>query len=293
MNRLQTLSRRLKEAAMHAVFLLAACVSILCVALICVFLFTSGVPAMREIGFVQFLLGKVWKPSAGIYGILPMVVGSVYVTGIALALGVPIALLTAVELAYFCPARAYRVIKPAIELLAGIPSVVYGFFGIVVLVPAVRVLGAPWDGRGNSILTASILLAIMILPTIVGVIEPALRAVPRSCYEGALALGATHERSVYTAVLPAARSGVLAGIVLGLGRAMGETMAVIMVAGNQARMPKGILQGIRTLTGNIVIEMGYAEGLHREALIATGVVLFTFILIINLAFSALKRRERA
>ena len=292
MNRLQTLSRRLKEAAMHAVFLLAACVSILCVALICVFLFTSGVPAMREIGFVQFLLGKVWKPSAGIYGILPMVVGSVYVTGIALALGVPIALLTAVELAYFCPARAYRVIKPAIELLAGIPSVVYGFFGIVVLVPAVRVLGAPWDGRGNSILTASILLAIMILPTIVGVIEPALRAVPRSCYEGALALGATHERSVYTAVLPAARSGVLAGIVLGLGRAMGETMAVIMVAGNQARMPKGILQGIRTLTGNIVIEMGYAEGLHREALIATGVVLFTFILIINLAFSALKRRER-
>ena len=293
MNRLQTLSRRLKEAAMHAVFLLAACVSILCVALICVFLFTSGVPAMREIGFVQFLLGKVWKPSAGIYGILPMVVGSVYVTGIALALGVPIALLTAVELAYFCPARAYRVIKPAIELLAGIPSVVYGFFGIVVLVPAVRVLGAPWDGRGNSILTASILLAIMILPTIVGVIEPALRAVPRSCYEGALALGATHERSVYTAVLPAARSGVLAGIVLGLGRAMGETMAVIMVSGNQARMPKGILQGIRTLTGNIVIEMGYAEGLHREALIATGVVLFTFILIINLAFSALKRRERA
>ena len=292
MNRLQTLSRRLKEAAMHAVFLLAACVSILCVALICVFLFTSGVPAMRETGFVQFLLGKVWKPSAGIYGILPMVVGSVYVTGIALALGVPIALLTAVELAYFCPARAYRVIKPAIELLAGIPSVVYGFFGIVVLVPAVRVLGAPWDGRGNSILTASILLAIMILPTIVGVIEPALRAVPRSCYEGALALGATHERSVYTAVLPAARSGVLAGIVLGLGRAMGETMAVIMVAGNQARMPKGILQGIRTLTGNIVIEMGYAEGLHREALIATGVVLFAFILIINLAFSALKRRER-
>ena len=293
MNRLQTLSRRLKEAAMHAVFLLAACVSILCVALICVFLFTSGVPAMREIGFVQFLLGKVWKPSAGIYGILPMVVGSVYVTGIALALGVPIALLTAVELAYFCPARAYRVIKPAIELLAGIPSVVYGLFGIVVLVPAVRVLGAPWDGRGNSILTASILLAIMILPTIVGVIEPALRAVPRSCYEGALALGATHERSVYTAVLPAARSGVLAGIVLGLGRAMGETMAVIMVAGNQARMPKGIFQGIRTLTGNIVIEMGYATGLHREALIATGVVLFAFILIINLAFSALKRRDAA
>lgn len=293
MNRFRAWSKRLGESSMRIVFLLAACVSILCVGLICAFLFISGVPAMKEIGFGQFLLGRVWKPGAEIYGIYPMIVGSVIVTGIALLLGVPVALLTAIELAFFCPERVYRLLRPAIELLAGIPSVVYGFFGIVVLVPAVRTLGAPWDGRGNSILTASILLAIMILPTIVGVVEPALRAVPRSYYEGALALGATHERSVYTAVVPAAGSGVMAGIVLGLGRAMGETMAVIMVAGNQARMPKGILQGIRTLTGNIVIEMGYAEGLHREALIATGVVLFVFILIINLAFSALKRRESA
>ena len=281
------------EKGMALVFLLAALVSILCVGLICVFLFANGIPAMREIGVLDFLLGRTWKPGNDIYGIFPMIIGSVYVTGGALLLGVPIALLTAVYLAYFCPDGLYRLLKPAVELLAGIPSVVYGFFGIVVLVPFVRTISEPLDGKGNSIATASILLAIMILPTIIGVVEPALRAVPRSYYEGALALGATHERSVYTAVVPAAGSGILAGIVLGVGRAMGETMAVIMVAGNQARMPKGIFQGIRTLTGNIVIEMGYAAGLHREALIATGVVLFAFILIINLAFSALKRRDAA
>lgn len=284
--------KEFKEKAMKIVFLLMALVSVACVALICVFLISSGVPAIKEIGLGHFLLGRTWKPGADLYGIFPMIVGSVYVTGLALLIGVPVALLTAVYLAYFCPARVYRFIKPAVELLAGIPSVVYGFFGIVVLVPAVRALGEPFQGKGNSILTASLLLAIMILPTIIGVVEPAIRAVPRSHYEGSLALGATHERSVFFAVLPAARSGVLAGIVLGLGRAMGETMAVIMVAGNQARMPKGIWQGVRTLTGNIVLEMGYATGLHREALIATGVVLFVFILIINLAFSALKGRDR-
>ena len=288
---LRTLLAVIREKGMALVFLFAALVSILCVGLICVFLFANGIPAIREIGVPEFLLGRTWKPGNDIYGIFPMIVGSVYVTGGALLLGVPIALLTAVYLAYFCPDGLYRLLKPAVELLAGIPSVVYGFFGIVVLVPFVRTISEPLDGKGNSIATASILLAIMILPTIIGVVEPALRAVPRSYYEGALALGATHERSVYTAVVPAAGSGILAGIVLGVGRAMGETMAVIMVAGNQARMPKGVFQGIRTLTGNIVIEMGYAAGLHREALIATGVVLFAFILIINLAFSALKRRD--
>ena len=286
------LVNRLKEKGMELFFLAAACISILCVALICIFLFANGLPAMRKIGVTEFLLGKVWKPGADIYGIFPMIVGSVYVTGLALVVGVPIALLTAIYMAYFCPAKLYRLAKPAIELMAGIPSVVYGFFGIAVLVPMVRVIGETWNARGNSILTASVLLAIMILPTIIGVVEPALKAVPRSYYEGALALGATHERSVFAAVLPAAKSGILAGIVLGLGRAMGETMAVIMVAGNQARMPKGIWQGIRTLTGNIVLEMGYAAGLHREALIATGVVLFVFILIINLAFSMLKKGDR-
>ena len=281
----------LREHIMAFLFLLTALVSILCVGLICVFLFAGGLPAIREIGAAKFLLGRTWKPGSELYGIFPMIVGSVYVTGGALLLGVPVALLTAVYLAFFCPKRLYRVLKPAVELLAGIPSVVYGFFGIMVLVPAVRTLGAPWNAKGNSIVTASLLLAIMILPTIIGVVEPALRAVPGSIYEGALALGSSSIRSVYTAVMPAARSGILAGIVLGIGRAMGETMAVIMVAGNQARMPKGIWQGIRTLTGNIVIEMGYATGLHREALIATGVVLFVFILLINLSFSALKRRR--
>lgn len=290
---LRTLLAAIREKGMALVFLLAALVSILCVGLICVFLFANGIPAIREIGVPEFLLGRTWKPGNDIYGIFPMIIGSVYVTGGALLLGVPIALLTAVYLAYFCPDGLYRLLKPAVELLAGIPSAVYGFFGIVVLVPFVRTISEPLDGKGNSIATASILLAIMILPTIIGVVEPALRSVPRSYYEGALALGATHERSVYTAVVPAAGSGILAGIVLGVGRAMGETMAVIMVAGNQARMPKDVFQGIRTLTGNIVIEMGYAAGLHREALIATGVVLFAFILIINLAFSALKRRDAA
>lgn len=282
----------LLEKGMEIVFLLTALTSILCVALICIFLFANGVPAMQEIGLPQFLLGRMWKPGNDIYGIFPMIVGSVYVTGGALILGVPVALLTAVYLAFFCPRRLYRVLKPAVELMAGIPSVVYGFFGIVVLVPMVRALGEPWDGKGNAILTASILLAIMILPTIIGVVEPALRAVPASYYEGSLELGATHERSVFRVVAPAAGSGVLAGIVLGIGRAMGETMAVIMVAGNQARMPKGIFQGVRTLTGNIVMEMGYAAGLHREALIATGVVLFLFILLINLSFSMLKKGRK-
>ncbi|MBP3657526.1 MAG: phosphate ABC transporter permease subunit PstC [Clostridia bacterium] len=284
---------RLREKGMELVFLAAACISILCVALICIFLFANGLPAMREIGVAGFLLGKVWKPGADIYGIFPMIAGSVYVTGFALLIGVPVALLTAIYLAYFCPEGVYRFVKPAIDLMAGIPSVVYGFFGIAVLVPAVRSVGEVWNARGNSILTAAILLAIMILPTMIGVAEPALKAVPRSYYEGALALGATHERSVFAAVLPAAKSGILAGIVLGMGRAMGETMAVIMVAGNQARMPKGIWQGIRTLTGNIVLEMGYAAGLHREALIATGVVLFAFVLMINLAFSVLRKGEHA
>ncbi|MCI5503968.1 MAG: phosphate ABC transporter permease subunit PstC [Eubacterium sp.] len=276
-----------KEKIMEIVFLLAACVSILAVALICVFLFANGVPAMKEIGFADFLLGKEWRPGNDIYGIFPMILGSIYVTAGAIIIGVPIGLLTAVFMARYCPAGIYKIVKPAVELLAGIPSVVYGFFGMVVIVPFVR---SSIGGNGSSILSASILLGMMILPTIISQSEASIRAVPDSYYEGSLALGATHERSVFCAILPAAKSGILAGVILGIGRAIGETMAVIMVAGNQARMPQGILQGIRTLTANIVIEMGYAEGLHREALIATGVVLFAFILIINLAFSVVKMR---
>lgn len=277
-----------KEKIMEIVFLLTACVSILSVVLICLFLFANGVPAMKEIGFGDFLLGQKWKPGNDKYGIFPMILGSIYVTGGALLIGVPVGILTAIFMARFCPKSLYRFLKPAIELLAGIPSVVYGFFGLVVMVPFIReYIG----GNGTSILTASILLGIMILPTIIGVSEAAIRAVPDSYYEGALALGASHERSVFCAVIPAAKSGITAGVVLGIGRAIGETMAVIMVAGNQARMPNGILKGIRTLTANIVLEMGYATDLHREALIATGVVLFVFILLINVLFSILKRRD--
>ena len=280
--------KQAKERIMQAVFALCACVSILAVILICVFLFANGIPGIAKIGPLKFFTGTTWKPGNDKYGILPMIMGSIYVTGGAILIGVPIGLLTAVYMAKFCNKKLYRVMKPATELLAGIPSVVYGFFGIKVLVPMVRQL---FGGDGSSILTASVLLGVMILPTIIGVIEPAIRAVPESYYEGALALGATHERSIFSVMLPAAKSGILAGIILGIGRAMGETMAVVMVCGNNPRMPAGILKGARTLTANIVMDMGYATGLHREALIATGVVLFIFILIINLSFSVLKRRQ--
>lgn len=279
---------KIKEPLMKAVFLAAACASILSVALICLFLFINGIPAMAEIGVFDFLLGQKWKPSNNIYGILPMILGSVYVTAGAIIIGVPIGVLTAVFMAKYCPKKIYKVLKPAVELLAGIPSVVYGFFGLVVVVPFIRDV---FGGTGTSMLTASILLGIMILPTIIGVSESAIRAVPDSYYEGSLALGATHERSVFFATLPAAKSGIMAGVILGIGRAIGETMAVIMIAGNQPRMPKGLLEGVRTLTSNIVLEMGYAADLHREALISTAVVLFVFILIINLCFSLIKKKS--
>lgn len=280
---------KIKETLMKGVFFLASTASILAVALICFFLFANGIPAIEEIGAVEFLLGIDWKPvgSPPSFGIFPMIVGSIYVTAGAIIIGVPIGILTAVYMARYCPPQIYRFLKPAINLLAGIPSVVYGFFGLVVIVPRIIEI---YGGTGTSMLAASILLGIMILPTIIGVSESAIRAVPQAYYEGGLALGASHERSIFFVILPAAKSGIMAAVVLGIGRAIGETMAVIMVAGNQPRMPKGILKGVRTLTANIVIEMGYAADLHREALIATGVVLFVFILIINLLLSLLKRR---
>lgn len=281
--------KKYKEQVMHAVFFIAACASILAVALICLFLFVNGIPAMKEIGVFKFLLGTMWKPGNNIYGILPMIMGSIYVTAGAIIIGVPIGILTSVFMASYCPKKVYRFFKSAIDLLAGIPSVVYGFFGLMMLVPLIRDLFH--KGNGSSILSASILLGIMILPTIIGVTESAIRAVPSNYYEGSLALGATKERSLFFVVLPAAKSGLIAGVVLGIGRAIGETMAVVMVAGNQARMPAGILRGVRTMTSNIVLEMGYAADLHREALIATGVVLFVFILIINFCVARLNKGE--
>lgn len=275
-----------KEKIMRGVFFAAACISIIAVLLICAFMFVNGVPAIAEIGVFDFLLGMKWKPTNGVYGIFPMIIGSLYVTAGAIIVGVPIGILTAVFLARFCPKRLHSVLKPAVDLLAGIPSVVYGFFGLMVIVPIISEL---FDGSGKSLLAASIVLGIMILPTIISVTEASLRAVPESYYEGSLALGASHERSVFRSVLPAAKSGVTAGVILGIGRAIGETMAIVMVAGNQPVIPAGLTKGLRTLTTNIVLEMGYAQDLHRRALIATAAVLFVFILMINLCFSLAKR----
>lgn len=279
--------RQWKERAAQALFAVAASVSVLAVALICLFIFANGVPPMLKIGVLDFLTGQKWKPGNDIYGVLPMIMGSLYVTAGALVIGVPPGILTAVYLARFAKPKTVKLLKPAVSLLAGIPSVVYGFFGLVVLVPLIREI---FGGSGSSILAASLLLGMMILPTVISLSEAALNAVPSSYYEGALALGATHERTVFRVVLPAAKSGVIASVVLAVGRAIGEAMAVMMVAGNQARMPAGLLKGVRTLTSNIALEMGYAAELHREALIATGVVLFVFILMINLLMSAIKRR---
>lgn len=276
------------EQTMRFVFLAAACVLIAATITICIFLFANGVPAMLKIGLKNFIFGLKWKPSIDLYGIFPMIVGSITVTLGALILGVPLGLFTAVFLARYCPKQLYNFFESGVKLLAGIPSVVYGFFGLTVIVPAIRNI---FGGNGTSILAASIVLAIMILPTIISVSESSIRAVPSLYFEGSLALGACKERSIFLVELKAAKSGIMAGIILGVGRAVGETMAVIMVAGNQAILPRSLVKGIRTLTANIVLEMGYAADLHRDALIATSVILFIFILIINLCFSLLKEKK--
>lgn len=289
------MSKLNKENIWHAIFFILACFSIIAVALICYFLFVNGSAAIAKIGLVNFITGTKWKPLNEIFGILPMIVGSILVTLLAILIGLPIGIFSAMFMAFFCPKKLYGFIKPFVSLLAGIPSVVYGFFGVQVLVPIMGDLTGMASGK--SMLTGAILLAIMILPTIIEISESALRAVPKAYYNGARALGATHERSVYKVMLKAASSGVIASAVLGIGRAIGETLAIIWVAGNQPIMPrfigagaKGFLSGVRTLTANIVLEMGYAADIHREALIGTGLVLFVFILIINLSFSLIKRR---
>lgn len=281
---------KILEVLMKIVFLVCACISIAAVIMICVFMFASGVPAIQEIGPIKFLFGTVWKPSQGIFGIGPMIIGSIYVTAGAMIIGVPIGLLTAVFLARYCPKSLYAVIKPMINLMAGIPSIIYGFFGMVLIVPVIQ---NTFGTFGKGILAASILLGMMILPTIINTAEASINAVPESYYEGALALGATKERSIFKTVIPAAKSGVMSGIILGMGRAIGETMAVVMVCGNQPIIPDSILSGARTMTSNIVLEMAYASGLHRDALIATAVVLFVFILIINLSFTLINRRKES
>lgn len=281
--------KKSSEKIMHFIFFISATISILSVLLICIFLFGNGIPAINEIGIKNFLLGTEWRPTdvPAKFGIFPMIIGSIYTTIGAIIIGVPIGLLTAIYLSTSCPDKIYKRVKPIIELMAGIPSIVYGFWGMVFVVPTIS---QTFKTNGNTILAASILLGIMILPTIVSISESAIKSVPSNYFEGALALGASKEYSIFRVIVPAAKSGIFASIILGIGRAIGETMAVIMVAGNQARVPNGILQGVRTLTGNIVIELGYATDLHRDALIGTAVVLFIFILIINLCFSIIKRR---
>lgn len=282
-----------KENFMKGVFILSAFTSIVAIILICYFIFANGLPFIFRIGFKDFILNSKWSPtgSPASYGILPMIFGSVVITIGAIIVGVPIGILTSVFLSHFCPNWLYRWVKPAVNLMAAIPSIVYGFFALQLMVPLIR--SVPFiGGTGMNIITASLLLGIMILPTIIGLSEASLRAIPKSYYEGSIALGATKERSVMNVVVPAAKSGILSSVVLGIGRAIGETMAVILVAGNQARIPTSLTQGVRTLTTNIVMEMAYAAGEHREALIATSAVLFIFILIINSIFAYMKRKEQ-
>ena len=282
--------QNLSERLMRGLFLASACVCILAVGTICAFLFINGLPFFGKYPAWDFVTGTEWAPLRDVFGILPMIVGSFYVTFGALLLGAPIGIFTAILMARFAPKPVVKVMKPAVALLAGIPSVVYGFFGLMLLVPLVR---DGLGGTGKSVLVAGVLLAIMILPTIIQTAEAAINAVPQSYYEGSLALGATHESSVFRAVVPAARPGIISGIVLGLGRAIGETMAIIMVAGNNPRMPGGLLKGVRTLTVNVLMEMGYAADLHRESLIATGVVLFVIVMAVNYLFSFINRRRVA
>ncbi len=282
------MKRDLRETVMKYVFLISALISVLSIILIFYFIFSGGLPFILRQGVWEFLTGTNWRPTASQpeFGILPMIVGSLIVTGGAILIGVPIGVLTAVYMVFYCPERYYRYAKSAINLMAAIPSIVYGFFALQIFVPFFRLMGR----SGMNMVTASLLLGIMILPTIIGLSESAIRNVPKSYYQGAIGLGTTHERAILTVVVPAAKNGILSAIILGIGRAIGETMAVILVAGNQPRIPTELNQGVRTLTTNIVMEMAYATGQHREALIATAVVLFVFILIINLFFTRVKNK---
>lgn len=282
------MQRDLRETVMKYVFLISALISVLSIILIFYFIFSGGLPFILRQGVWEFLTGTNWRPTASQpeFGILPMIVGSLIVTGGAILIGVPIGVLTAVYMVFYCPKRYYRYAKSAINLMAAIPSIVYGFFALQIFVPFFRIMGR----SGMNMVTASLLLGIMILPTIIGLSESAIRNVPKSYYQGSIGLGTTHERAILTVVVPAAKNGILSAIILGIGRAIGETMAVILVAGNQPRIPTELNQGVRTLTTNIVMEMAYATGQHREALIATAVVLFVFILIINLFFTRVKNK---
>lgn len=276
------------DRIMQAILFMTALSAIAALVVITFFIFRTGVPAILRVGVGNFLLGTEWAPTKGEFGILSMIAGSLWVTFGALVLGVPLGLAVAVLTVEFAPPAVMRVLRPAIQLLAGVPSVIYGFIGLLVLVPLIRrVFGGP----GLSILAGSLVLGIMILPNVVSISEDAIRAVPRSYRDGALALGATHWQTIWRVVLPAARSGIIASIVLAMGRAVGETMAVIMVVGNALEMPHSIRDAATTLTSNIGLEMGYASGEHREALFGIGVVLFVFIMLLNSSARWLTRSQ--
>ncbi len=271
--------RNIWEKIVEIIFFFCAFISVLSVVVITIFIFMKGSPAIYKIGLKDFILGMKWQPSADVYGIFPMIIGSIYGTIGAIIIGVPIGLFTAIFLAEIAPDWLVKIVRPAVELLAGIPSVVYGFFGLIVIVPLI----AEWfGGAGNSLLAVSFILGIMILPTIISISEAAIRAVPKTYKEGSLAIGASHIQTIFKVIIPAAHSGILAAVVLGIGRAVGETMAVILVAGNTPLIPTRLTAAMRTMTANIAMEMGYAFGLHQEALFATGVILFIFIMILNI-----------
>lgn len=282
----------MKDRVIEKALLLAALSAIGILALITIFIFREGLPVVFSKGPGEFLTGTVWQPSRGHFGLVPMIVGSAIVTFGALIIGVPLGLACAVVLAEMAPPRARKILKPTIELLAGIPSVVYGFIGMMILVPWIRNNPA-LGGTGSSALAASIILGIMILPTIIGISIDAIEAVPRSYREGSRALGATEWQTITGVVIPAARSGIVAGVILGMGRAVGETMAVIMVAGNSVQIPDSILKPVRTLTANIALEMSYASGQHEQALFATAIVLFIIIMLLNSLAGLARRKKKA
>ena len=279
-----------KEEVFKYFFLICSILSIFFLLLICIFIFKDSFGFIGKIGVKNFILNDAWTPMnvPASYGILPMIIGSVLITAMSCIAAVPVSIMVACYLAFDCPKNIYRILKPALNLMTGIPSIVYGFFALTVIVPINRSL---FGGTGMNMLSAAILLLIMVLPTIISMAEASLRTVPQSFYQGSLSLGATHDETITRVMVPAAKSGIFAGIILGVGRAIGETMAVILVAGNQTRLTFNPLKGIRTMTTNIVLEMAYAAGEHRQALIATAAVLFIFILLINIGFFIVKNRS--
>ena len=282
------LKSKRKEQFLAGVLLMLACIAVAGVLLIILFVLKEGWPVLIKYGPLSLAFGKNWQPDSGKYGLLPLIIGSIYVTFAALALGVPLGVGCAVFLAEIAPDWMTKIVRPAINLLAGIPSVVYGFFGLIILVPALRqVVG----GIGFSLLAGGIILAIMILPTIISISEDSLRAVPRDYKEASLALGANHWQTIYKVIVPSAKSGIITAIILGMGRAIGETMAVIMITGNTPLIPKSILNPGPTLTGTIGQEWSYASGEHARALFTVGIFLFIFIIIINSTALVISQRK--